>query len=406
MPRLRFGARYRIRARAVDLAGNSLQLGDALTDLLSSLFALPQDPEGFAYLRYEPVGAPLVILRDASAVTERGSAIDRIVIRTSNDDSIQNAAAADKVAANTTAADRHIVPPRTSAEMGERLGMFDDATGKLKNDAATWQLIADRDEGEFQKTEISIAGGKPDKYPIEPGQSIDALPHLPDPLSRGAAIRDLPGTPSGTIGRAAPGAGAAAQVNYDALSDPNPRPGSATLLSFGDSGDWQRTLGFRFALAEPQLNQTDLRPSWDPAERLLTVYLPKGQTRVVPLSSYVTADDLKLMGVWQWLREYIERITVIDPQPQFLQPGAAVDEIAHVLQRAVEGGHWMLTPPRLITLVHAVQQPIGKPLFAALNVEHSSLREGAGGLQTAPIAGRTDPTELAPIASVEFAFTA
>lgn len=96
-------------------------------------------------------------------------------------------------------------------------------------------------------------------------------------------------------------------MKYDALSDPNPRPGSATLLSFGESGDWQQTLGFRLMLAEPQPNQTDLRPNWDPAERLLTVYLAKGQTRVVPLSSYLTADDLKLMGVWQWLREYIER---------------------------------------------------------------------------------------------------
>ena len=397
LPRLRFGARYRIRARAVDLAGNSLQLGDPLADLLSAVFALPGDPEGFAYLRYEPVGAPLVILRDTRAVTDRGSAIDRVVIRTKNDDTGQDAAVADKTAADTTAADRHIVPPRTSAEMGERLGMFDDATGKLKSDAATWQLIAERDAGEFQQTPPIDVAGQQKIFPLEPGARIDALPYLPDPLSRGAAIRDLPGTPTEAIGKAAPGPGAAAQVNYDALSDPNPRPGSATLLSFGDSGDWQQTLGFRLALAEPQPNQTDQRPNWDPAERLLTVYLAKGQTRVVPLSSYLTADDLKLMGVWQWLREYIERITVIDPQPQFLRPGDAVDEIAHVLQRAVEGGHWMLTPPRLITLVHAVQQPIGKPLFAALNVEHSSLREGAGGLQTAPIAGRTDPTELAPI---------
>ena len=100
------------------------------------------------------------------------------------------------------------------------------------------------------------------------------------------------------------------------------------------------------------------------------------------------------MGVWQWLREYIERITVIDPQPQFLQPGAAVDQIAHVLQRAVEGGHWMLTPPRLITLVHAVQQPIGRPMFAGLNVEHEVEHEGPNPLQTAPIAAARSTERL------------
>jgi len=59
LPPLRFGRRYRFRARAVDLAGNSLELGDAFGDFAAAFWGLPQDPEGFAYLRYEPVGAPL-----------------------------------------------------------------------------------------------------------------------------------------------------------------------------------------------------------------------------------------------------------------------------------------------------------------------------------------------------------
>src|SRR5205085_10147844 len=117
----------RIRARAVDLAGNSLQIGDALADGLAAAFALPRDVEGFTYLRYEPVGAPLLVLRDERAVTDAGSAIDRIVIRTFNGDISKDADAAD-----VTAADRHLAPPRTSVETGERLGIFDDAAGKLK----------------------------------------------------------------------------------------------------------------------------------------------------------------------------------------------------------------------------------------------------------------------------------
>jgi hypothetical protein len=392
LPRMRFGTRYRIRARAVDLAGNSLQLGNALTDQLSAAFALPRDDEGFTYMRYEPVGSPLIILRDTRAVTDPGSAIDRIVIRTFNDDISR-----DEDAADTTAADRHIVPPRTSVEMGERLGMFDDAEGKLKSDAATWQLITERDAGEFQETPPVLVAGQEKTFPLEEDDRIDQLPHLPDPLSRGAAIRDLPGTPSGAIGKVTPGAGAAQEVVYETLSDPNPRPGSATLVSFGGANNWQETLGFRFHLAEPELDQADLRPHWDPAERVLTVYLPKGETKVVPFSSYMTADDLKLMGVWQWLREYIERITIFNPQPQYLKPGAAVDKIAHVLQRSVEGGHWMLTPPRLVTLVHAVQQPLGRPEFSALNVNHQDITSTIQLLQTAPSTGRLDPTELSPI---------
>ena len=95
------------------------------------------------------------------------------------------------------------------------------------------------------------------------------------------------------------------------------------------------------------------------------------------------------MGVWKWLREYVEHITVTNPEQLNLMPGTSVDKIAHILQRAVEGGHWMLTPPRLLTLIHAVQQPLGRPEFTALNVEHSC--EQGETLETAPARGKTDP---------------
>jgi hypothetical protein len=399
LPPLRFGVRYRLRARAVDLAGNSLRFDDKFADAIAGIFALPRDPEGFAYLRFEPVPAPLVVIRDEAAVTAPGSAVDRLVIRTFNDDIGKDADAAD-----ISNAERHIIPPRAAIEMGERLGTFDDAGGKLKSDAATWKLIADRDLGELQKKKIVIKGRiepVPDdgsnEYPVEPDDSIDPLPFFPDPLSRGAALRDLPGTPSGAIGRAVPDTGAEARVDYNLLSDPNPRPGSATLISFGESGDWEQTRGFRFVLADPPPNETDPRPDWDPVGRVLTVHLQKGQTRVVPLTSYMNPDDLKLMGVWQWLREYIDQLTVNDPQPAYLRPGSDADRIAHVLQRAVEGGHWMLTPPHLLTLVHAVQQPIGRPEFTAAAVHHEPTDRDLVPLQTTPGRGQTDPTELASI---------
>jgi hypothetical protein len=57
----------------------------------------------------------------------------------------------------------------------------------------------------------------------------------------------------------------------------------------------------------------------------------------------------------------------------------------------------MLTPPRLLTLVHAVQQPIGRPRFTALNTEHMTLNWDPAPLHASPLRGRTDPEELAPI---------
>ena len=102
------------------------------------------------------------------------------------------------------------------------------------------------------------------------------------------------------------------------------------------------------------------------------------------------------MGLWQWLREFVDLVTIFGAQPAHLLPERPVDLIAHVLQRAVEGGHWMLTPPTLLTLVHAVQQPIGRPAFAALNVEHTDIT-GEYYLQPDRSRGRTDPQELAPV---------
>jgi hypothetical protein len=391
LPSLRFGRRYRFRARPVDLAGGGLEVDDPMADLLAAGLALPRDPEGFAYLRYEPVAAPLVVLRDKTGVTGDGSALDRLVIRTVNSTQAQDSDPAD-----LSGAERHILAPRTSVELGERLGMFDTPTGKLSSDAPTWNLISKRDAAELKQAEIEVAG-QTSSYPLEPGESVDPLPYLPDVLSAGAAIRDLPATPAGTIGEALPG-GAPGKVEYRQLPDPNPRPGSATLVAFDEGGDWKSVKGFRLVLGEPAPGDADPRPTWDSEGRVLTILLPKGATTTVPLSSYVRVDDLKLMGQWQWLREFIELLTVVDPDRQHLVPGSDADRIAHVLQRAVEGGHWLLTPPRLLTFVHAVQQPLGQPEFAALDVEHDQKRSfDPVPLETKPISGRSDPTELAPI---------
>jgi hypothetical protein len=390
LPALRFGHSYRFRARAVDLAGNSLAPNDPIADALSVGMALPQDPGGFTYLRYEPVAAPLVVMRDAAAVTGPGSAVDRIVIRTFNA-GIEK----DSIAADANAGDRHILPPRASVELGERLGMFDDATGHLKGDAATWDLIAKRDGAELHNEKFTVAG-KENNYPIVAGARIDAVPYLPDPLSAAAAFRNLPGTRSGQRGEVSPGVGTSAPVSYNTLSDPNPRPGSATLVSFGGP-DWQSVLPFRLVLADEDPNDPGQPPQWDPSERILTVWLPKGTMQTVPLTSYVRPGDLSLMGQWRWLREFVDNIVTPNPTVETLDAFSDPDRVAHVLQLAVEGAHWMLTPPRLLTFVHAVQQPLGRPEFTALNVTHIGWLYALGALQTAPILRRADPSELAPI---------
>jgi hypothetical protein len=390
LPKLRVGSRYRIRARGVDLAGNGLALDDPFADSFSMIFALPRDPGGVPYLRYEPVESPIVIPRDPAALQSPGSEQDRIVIRTYNATKEQDDNAADQ-AAN----DRHIIPPRISIEMGEQLRMFDAEDGSLKSDAATWKRLAELDDGTFPHQTIDVAG-KEQAHPIQTDAEIDSLPHLPDLFARGAALRDLPGTPDGAVARVTPFSGEDGPVTYQALSDPNPRRGSATLVRFQEDGDWGKCLPFRLAL-EGVGEGGETAPYWDPESRLLTVRLPAGAMSSTALSSFLDPRDLELMGVWQWVREYVERLAIMGASPKYLRPGEADDVIAHVLQRTVEGGHWMLSPPRILTFVHAVQQPIGLPAFEALNVDVRSDALGPQPLQTAPIRGRQDPTELAPL---------
>jgi hypothetical protein len=376
LPSLRFGRRYRLRARVVDVCGNSLPLDHPLLEQLSAQLALPNDPNGVAYLRYEPVISPQIVLRDPKSITDPGSQLDRLVIRTYNDHPSKDGDAAD-----LTASDRHILPPRASVEIAERLGMLDDATGKLSTSPALYTLLAAKDGAELNQTTIRVAG-QDQTFPLETGDRIDTLPYIPDILSRGAALRDLPGTPAYTVGTAQPDTAPTAPVPYRVLNDPNPRPGSATLVSFGGSEDWQTTQPFRLALADGTVS-----PQWDGQNRVLTVALPKGTTAIVPLTSYLHPNDLKLMGIWQWLREYIDDKTAQSPEQTAIAPGQAIDKIAHILQRTVEGGHWMLTPPQLLKLVHAVQQPIGNPTFTALSVQHepyNELEPGLTILQTAP----------------------
>ena len=398
LPALRFGRRYRLRLRAVDISGNSMPYDDPLAGLLSLAAGLPRDPEGLAYLRYEAVGAPLVVLRDEKAVTDPGSQLLRLVMRTFNDDPSKDSAPAD-----LTASDRFIVPPGTSVEMGERMGMFDQ-NGRLDTSAAMYDLIAKRDAGRLNHVTVEVAGQE-QEFPLETGETLDAIPYLPDVLARGAALRNLPGAPDGTRAAVEPGGGVAQPLPYNLLEGANPRTGSAALVSFGAS-DWQKLQPFRLALAD---NGSAL-PVWDPQKRILTVSLPKGSLAVVPLSSHVPPDDLKLLGVWQWLREIFDLLSVFVPGAPVLNPHMDVEAIAQILQRAVEGGHWMLTPPTILTLVHAVQQPLGRPAFSALSVQHEPygsenkygqvdelLNPDPNVLQTAPESDPTAESELAAI---------
>lgn len=93
----------------------------------------------------------------------------------------------------------------------------------------------------------------------------------------------------------------------------------------------------------------------DGTERVLTVHLPKAEVVTVALSCYLTDDPtsnppnvLSTMKIWSWI------------------VGANPPNLSDLQQLALDGGHWMITPPKLLTLVHAVQQPLIEPQFQHL----------------------------------------
>jgi hypothetical protein len=342
LPELRFGRQYQMRVRAVDLAGNSISAGAVST----TPFNLPANGATFPHLRYEPVGAPIVVLRQVPAA---GGSLLQLVIRS------LNASPALDTQATTSVDQRHIAPPSTSVRMVEQLGNLDDAQGKLS--AAAYPLLVARDNFALPLSNPS----DPNSPPLVPGPTLN-VGYLPDPLARGAALRALPNAETNTYGSILNN-----KLTYGVLPDVQGNTDSVTFIDFGTS--WPGRLAFRLTLSEG-----NSAPKWDANNRVLSVYLQKGATVTVPLSSYLTPPDLDIMGVWSWMREWFEATQLNDMANFGSSAGALVayagDSAALITRAVLEGAHPMITPALTLTLTHAVQQPLGLPAFVQLPVVH------------------------------------
>ena len=367
LPKLRYGHSYRLRARVVDLAGNSLDYDEL-------------DPADFShatkptvYGRFEPVASPVVVQRvdpkgkaiqagtgsgpakpgiSATSGTIKvpavdwgspGESVERLVIRSFNskpeDDS--------KVAKQTT--DRHIAPPKSAQLMAETHGMFDDPANPMKTRYA--QIKAH--DGWLKE--------------VEPAEKLD-LPYLPDPLALGASMSGLPGT------------------------------SGVRTVEFYSQTKWPEAQPFRLKLVEG-----NAAPQWDAAARVLTVSLPKAEVAEFSLSSNITEENLQRAGVWHWLEQTasdgpalapvtapkatgakpvlksgkasaastakteVKNQTVVSAVPLVtLKNGLkrvsiSNEALSKLKVSAGRGQHWMITPSKTVTLVHAVQQPLMQP---------------------------------------------
>jgi hypothetical protein len=321
LPRLRFGSRYRLRARVADLAGNSVFEPE------SAPFGETQ-PEAsgeLTFRRFEPVAPPTVLLRSEP---KEGESLERVTVRSAVNDS--------EAEVTAQLSERHVAPPKAAQLMAERHGHFDGTPSMLKN-AAGYNL-ASREAGTVTHS-LNLVTGDMDLIPgvkqvpdgvatptfwLQTNESFE-LSFLPDPYARGVLLMGLPGMPS-----------------PDAVTD------GVNRLTF--DGIWPKLKPLRLRVQGIVAGATPASPDWVAATHQLTVQLPQGETARVRIGSFFNAADLANMGVWGWTEE------------------AAPSDLVDLRNRAIEGRNWLELPFRELVLVHAVQQPLTIPQLTPLSV--------------------------------------
>ncbi len=204
---------------------------------------------------------------------------------------------------------RVVCPPRIAQQLAEQHGMLD-----VPSPSGNWyDLLTQRHgpQAQLRGSEDPSTDGS-DILEVMPTD----VPYLPDPLAAATRVRLL---------------GPGGEVTH--------------ILSFAHSQPWPHAAPWCISLT-----QGSGAPDWDVATRTLSIPVPAGHMRTLQLSSVPRSTaDLELLGIWGWMREVAS--------PQRLEKLAAL---------CVTGQHWMLTPSRTVTLVHAVQKPCSAPRIEAL----------------------------------------
>lgn len=396
LPRLRFGRNYRVRARIVDLAGNSLALDDP------SLDPLEQASDAVGYWRFEPVDPPVLVQQERLS---EGEQLERMVVRSNLGksaaeyletqdfkDAIQDPASTDFTYTATNA--RHVVPPKSSQQQCEMHALFDPYIGGDWEASKKGYQIAAREAGTLYDSlpgsqvelitptaveEAATTKSVPPELPGPENPVGDRMtggqyvihreahvqtPYLPDGAAGGVALRaepghEIPGLFDGLV------LGDHCRVVRSDATD------QLILLVKNlvkNPEDWHDAQGFRIELEERAEDDTQLpckvsfpddgRPKWDEENRILRIYLAKGQILRLRYSSFVDPDFLRDFGMPHW--------TATQSAGEALMKAAAIGET------------WLMTPFRRLVMVHATQQPVCEPqlnhLTALRNLGDQSAR--------------------------------
>lgn len=332
LPRLRYGRKYRMRVRWVDVCGN----GAKFTEL---------DPNDFkcsspliTYMRWDPIISPTIAFK---AQPVEGESLERMVIRN------YNASDDDSVSVDTTeTSERHFFPPLAAVETCERHGKMDSSpTGPMNGDNTTYSMIVQRtganhDLPEQWYTRDASGNLVPTATPKDTDtraplvtSGATQVPYLPDPLSRGLTLQNVPGLGVGEFMEVT-----LAGVNMATIASPR---GVASIV-FDPDASWPA-----FSSIILKMVSGTTKPSWDTGTRTLTVYVEKGEQVQLTFSSNVgeseteATNNMAIHGMWKAVAD----------------AGLAPDQ----QKAAMRGLAWLVTPGRVLNLVHGTQKPLKKP---------------------------------------------
>ncbi len=317
LPKLRYGKKYQVRIRTVDLAGNSLPISAQTTTPSETLRS------NIKYLRYEPLSSPISLVGNA---LRDGEFLEQMVIRSNFDKSAKDYERRHEVRgqASDGKSVRYMLPPRNSQLTAETHSMFDNAFGNNPEAAKKVYSIITSHEGLFQPAE----GNKEKVYAPSDVEII----YLPDPMAAGIAIfvdEEAENTHTQEF----------EPRMFSFFSRDEITPETTNSISIPE--DWYNADYFRIVLEEGTLGS-----SYDKANRIFTITLPKGQRMKLKVSTFWREKDLKeLSALWQLIKE------------------GSGTKLAELEKIAKSGQHWMLSPPRNLELIHAVQQPVEAPVL-------------------------------------------
>ncbi|MGW0606073.1 hypothetical protein [Streptomyces sp. NPDC002640] len=316
LPRLKFGATYRFRARLADLAGGGLR---------SDQPGAEDATAKVVHRRFEPHPAPELV---PTAAYADGAGPHRMVVRTERGGDAAAYAAAHGYPAPEL---RYLFPPKSSLELALQYeGAFGTAFGPDAGlDEVRRQFAiatrADRDVADIAGARLESAPDGSGTYVVVP-----ADPPFPRPAwlaDRGTVWVNLRNRPRPT--------------------DPDTGyPGKAEGFDTKESQSlWRGTWPDMEPIAlrvEPAAGGCSVRRSPGPGPRTFTVSLGPAEQVTVDIPSCPSMLAVPDLGVPHWA-------------------GATQDPGNPVNDDAEHGRNPLVSPPRTVTLIHAVQRPLTHP---------------------------------------------